>query len=256
MKDGMVNNRSCCDKCTTTSTYGFPGHRPHLCSRHKEPGTIKRPSKICVEKGCKDFTLYGLKNPLHCKAHMKPGEVNLIEGQCSKCNLIMPLVYDICEYCRPRNVKAKELKVKTILNKYNLDNNLCFYSYDSVIDSRCNLKRPDFVYDAGTHFVVVECDEHQHRSYSGADCEVVRMWSIRQALGLPVVFIRFNPDSFKVAANKSGRVSEIKREETLCKWVTNLHKVIPQSCSVVYLFYDGWHERSAKVEELPHPIFN
>jgi hypothetical protein len=82
------------------------------------------------------------------------------------------------------------------------------------------------------------------------------MWSIRQALGLPTTFIRFNPDSFKTAAGRPGRASDVKREETLCKWLTTLLKVEPtHSCSALYLFYDGWKEGpSVKVEEVPHPV--
>jgi hypothetical protein len=82
------------------------------------------------------------------------------------------------------------------------------------------------------------------------------MWSIRQALGLPTTFIRFNPDSFKTSTGRPGRASDAKREETLCRWLATLLKIEPtHSCSALYLFYDEWREESSvKVEEVPHPV--
>ena len=256
-KDGDGDfNHSLCNGCgKTRAYYGFPTLPVTACSKCREPGMVYRPTKVCAEPFCTNYAIYGDKVPERCELHKLEEDKNLIESPCSKCNLVMPLINDLCEFCRPQKVKVKELKVKATLDKYNLDNDLTFYSYDQVLDSKCNLKRPDFVYDAGTHFVVVEVDERQHKSYSGNDCESIRMWSIRQALGLPVVFIRFNPDPFKTATGRPGRASDQKREETLTKWLTDLRKVEPKaSCSVLFLFYDGWASNKAKVEELPHPV--
>ena len=248
-------NRMCssCDK--VRAFYGYHGIKPSSCSKCKVPGMIYRPTKVCCKVACHNYALYGLIKPERCDLHKLPTDKNLIEGHCAKCNLTMPLINDLCEFCRPRFIKSKELQVKGTLTQYNLENNLSFYSHDQVIDSKCNLRRPDFVYDAGTHFLVVEVDEAQHRSYA-KECEQSRMWSIRQALGLPTTFIRFNPDSFKTAAGRPGRASDAKREEVLCKWLNTLLKIEPaHSCSALYLFYDGWREGSSvKVEEVPHPV--
>ncbi len=234
--------------CGTRAQYGYPTLKATACGKCKVPGMITSPTKVCSKAGCRNYALHGLTKPERCDLHKLPTDKNLIEGQCSKCNLIMALINDLCEFCRP-------LQVKATLTQYNLKNNLSFYSHDQVIDSKCNLKRPDFVYDAGTHFVIVEVDENQHRSYA-EECEQTRMWSIRQALGLPTTFIRFNPDSFKTSTGRPGRASDVKREETLCNWLTTLLKVEPtHSCSALYLFYDGWREGSSvKVEEVPHPV--
>ncbi len=64
-----------------------------------------------------------------------------------------------------------------------------------VVDG-CSKKRPDAFIDAGTHIVIVEVDEFEHEMYD-ASCEHARMWHLVQDCGMPVVFIRFNPDSTK-----------------------------------------------------------
>ena len=252
MRDLVHRMCSSCGKAR--AQYGYPTLKAAACGKCKVSGMITNPTKVCFKASCSNHALFGLTKPERCELHKLPTDKNLIEGQCAKCNLTMPLIDDLCEFCRPRSVKSKELQVKATLTQYNLRNNLSFYSHDQVIDSKCNLRRPDFVYDAGTHFVIVEVDEAQHRSYA-KECEQSRMWSIRQALGLPITFIRFNPDSFKTAAGRPGRASDVKREETLCRWLTTLLKEPIHSCSALYLFYDGWREGpSVKVEEVPHPV--
>lgn len=65
-------------------------------------------------------------------------------------------------------------------------------------ETACGFYRPDFVFDAGTHVVVVEVDEDQHKAYDPA-CENKRMMDIFNSFGgVPVVFLRWNPDAFTV----------------------------------------------------------
>ena len=53
---------------------------------------------------------------------------------------------------------------------------------------------PDIRFDCGFYHLIVEVDEHKHR---GADykCDKQRMYDIIAKLGLPCIFIRYNPDS-------------------------------------------------------------
>lgn len=129
------------------------------------------------------------------------------------------------------------------------------YSVDRIVDIACNKRRPDFVIDAGTHFIVIECDEHQHRR---VDCETVRMWQIRQALGLHTTFVRYNPDSYRLRSGNHGVAALDTREKTLVKWVDHLISHPPATAlEAVYLYYDGW-TRSEDVtrEDIPHPVFS
>jgi hypothetical protein len=47
-----------------------------------------------------------------------------------------------------------------------------------------------------THFVVLEYDEENHKSYD-KDCENACMVNIQQSLGTYTIFIRYTPDVLK-----------------------------------------------------------
>ena len=128
-------------------------------------------------------------------------------------------------------------------------------SVDRVVDSSCNKRRPDFLIDAGTHFVVVECDEHQHR---GSACETRRMFEIAQALGLPTLFVRYNPDAYKTAGGTRGNASAAAREKCLARWARHYTKAgtAPASAQVsaLWLYYDGWTALSDRKPATPLEI--
>ena len=112
------------------------------------------------------------------------------------------------------------------------------------------------MFDAGSHFVVVECDKHQHRSKEVYDCENVRMWQIVQSLGLSAVFIRYNPDAFKDHTGKKTFFHDTDREAVLVSRVRILLDMGPSQhfLSVMYLYYNGRAgDEAATLESIPHP---
>jgi hypothetical protein len=48
-----------------------------------------------------------------------------------------------------------------------------------------------------SYFIDLEVDEFAHKSYD-PDCEITRMYNIADSIGLPVVFLRYNPDKTNV----------------------------------------------------------
>lgn len=111
----------------------------------------------------------------------------------------------LCSYCNPdktKRQKTKEIRVKTFLEENN---------YKFVYNKKCNLNNscqtyyPDFLIDKGTFFIIIECDEDAHSSYS-IDCEKIRENNICYALGLPCVFKRFNPDKKKIKMKVKEKV--------------------------------------------------
>ena len=104
---------------------------------------------------------------------------------CSNCGLPNILIQkNKCVDCntyaevKVRVRLAKQLRVKNILE----ENNILYEAYDSIVgDQECSKKRPDFVIDAGTHKIVLEVDEYQHKK-GEYNCKVKRMWDISQAL--------------------------------------------------------------------------
>jgi hypothetical protein len=113
----------------------------------------------------------------------------------------------------------------------------------------CDRTRPDFLWDVGTHVVILEVDEDQHMGRQEF-CECIRMINIAESLMRPTVFIRYNPDGFK-QGDITMQVGHHKRMEKLTKWIQQLknlseEQLITSKISVVHLFF------SDRVEALEH----
>jgi hypothetical protein len=145
-----------------------------------------------------------------------------------------------------RQKHTRELKIKKLLET---NINQVFYSHDKIIDSSCNMKRPDFVYDCKTHFVVVEVDEDQHSNHLES-CETSRMMQIAQSIGMPTIFIRYNPDKYKA----DDEIPEKTRRKILIEWVNHCMVLEPKNgdefLRVVYLFYDGFDPTNVSIKNI------
>ena len=105
------------------------------------------------------------------------------------------------------------------------------YSLDESPDRSCTLNKPDRVYNLGSHIVIVEIDEHQHKSYKcilygdmkegRMKGERIRMYQIAQSFPEfpPCIFIRYNPDSYKDHKGTASKTPNGTRHELLVKWV-------------------------------------
>jgi hypothetical protein len=102
------------------------------------------------------------------------------------------------------------------------------------------------VYHLGTHVLVIEVDEGQHKGYlctaygdtkeGRMKGEKIRMYQIGQCFdGLPVLFLRYNPDAYKGEAIKD-------RRGVLVRWVKSClsYQEWMVGYQVKYLFYDGY----------------
>jgi hypothetical protein len=112
-----------------------------------------------------------------------------------------------------------------------------YESYDQIVGSGvCGKERPDFMWDAGTHKVVLEVDEYQHGDRDVV-CETNRMKNITSSNGMPTYWIRYNPDG------EFQRVREQTRKNMLLAVLKEALSTAPKNanefCRVVYLFYDG-----------------
>ena len=147
-------------------------------------------------------------------------------GYCLRC----------CVFLHPeikvvRNYKTKENEVYDRIKKQ-------FPSIDWISDKSikegCSKRRPDVFADFGSHILIVEIDEKQHNDYD-CSCENKRLMEISRDVGhRPIVFIRFNPDSYidksgkKISScwkhNKSGLMYVYKKDE----WETRLKCLFSQ----------------------------
>lgn len=233
--------------CNTRAWCGIPGKQPSSCAVHKTEGMLKHPRSGCKINKCKKLALYGYTKQLHCEEHKLEDEYNLVEQRCIDCELLD--ILDENNYCSDcgdfkfkRIYLAKQKEIKAFLDvnkkKYEL--------YDKAVDRSCGLERPDFLFDAPTHKIILEVDENQHSNY---ECEKTRMINISQTIGMPVIFLRYNPDKFK-----GTKISKSKRQKILLEWLDHCTTLSPNKpedfLRVIKLFYNGYKEGNVSVENI------
>ena len=83
---------------------------------------------------------------------------------------------------------------------------------------QCGRVFPDFTFEFDDKVIILEVDEHQHsRGNYNRRCEMIRLQNIVNSYGaLPVHFIRYNPDFFKVSG-KNTKVSSETRQQILLR---------------------------------------
>jgi hypothetical protein len=243
---GMIDviHRKCNDeKCNNRAYYGIPGNQSIKCSLHKTLDMIYNPKTICKSEDCKEIALFGITNSLHCEEHKENNEINLVLKNCIICNL--PSIVNQKGECGDhdptllnRGYLQKQKRVKKLLEEHKI----YIYSYDKQIENGiCNKRRPDLVIDCGTHFIVIEVDENQHR-YHNNECEKIRMLEILQSFGIPVIFIRYNPDKY-IMDKFEKELKRKDREKILIECIDKCKKNEPTTeeyLRVIYLFYDNY----------------
>ena len=255
----MINVKSKrCDVCfKSAALFGILGFEATKCFRDKEKNMLYLPRKKCITNECNEFATCGLtpSKREHCKKDKVENEHEFFNSKCFNCNLTDVIVDEnnLCELCDPeifaRYKSRKQLEIKNLFENNNLSNFVYDQSIDSIFQENCTMKRrPDFLFDCDTHFLILEVDEHQHSFYN-EECETVRMINISQAIGMPTIFIRYNPDEYKLNERKSITTKNTKHT-TLLSWVNKYkkHTRINGFCSYIKLFYDEY--KSGKVEEV------
>lgn len=126
-----------------------------------------------------------------------------------------------------------------------------YESHDKMIKFGCNRRRPDFLFNCGSYNLCLEIDEFQHKAQQYS-CECVRIYDIVNSIGMPVFFLRYNPDDFKKPSGRMAKIIEQKRHEILLRALDHCLKMPPKSekefIRIRYLFYDGWIETDTDYE--------
>jgi hypothetical protein len=267
----LVNKKCKTSNCRRLALYALPGISPEYCSYHRQEGMIRNPRKKCLIINCNEIATHGLTQSEHCESHSQVNEYNLAERTCPQCGKIDILNKDgicvnTCSLLEIDNIIKKRKKrheeIITKLIKENIDISQILFTWtDQMIDTSCTKQRPDFVFHCGTHVVIVEVDEEQHKSYKSCGntkeeihkTEFIRMYNIGNIfIGLPIIFIRYNPDEFKDNNGKKKIISNISRHDIILKWIKNyinfdVNTDIHCKIRVIYLFYDGFNESNIDV---------
>lgn len=294
--EGMIDirNRRCKSiGCERTATFGKLFHPKIHCSKHRNLNEFKNNNPKCTFNKCKNKPYYSDDQyPKRCEQHKLDIDKNIVEKPCISCGLkyFLDDNTNLCPSCfefkaRKVDMTPNEERVEILLsNKYsylnikkqikvkeikilNLFQSNCidFLTHDKKIPDGCSRYRPDFVIEFDMVTIIIEVDEHQHMSYDPS-CELGRMLAIHQDLGgIPVLFIRYNPDSYKDTEGKTVRKSDKQREQFLldylkglrnrCDLIAKDNEMWSPNLGVVYLFYDKFDKLDIKIEELNHEKF-
>jgi hypothetical protein len=234
-----VKHKKC--QCGKGAYYNMPGQPAKYCYQCRKAGMMVQPTKKCSQ--CKALAIFGQHTRERCEEHKLDHDFNLVEQICQSCGLLEILDNNNkCNACDPtrftKYLKQKENQIRDFL----IANKIPFTQDKIPNGSQCGKERPDFVVYLPDRVIIIEVDEDQHKNYQ-CECEQIRMINISQTFGgIPVFWIRFNPDNFKTE-NKLIKVSQRKKQEHLLDWLKlSFKKQVTHLVEVVYLFYDGCQE--------------
>ena len=214
-KDNMIDikNKRCKEEnCIKSPNFNLPDKKGGLyCFDNKSDKMIDVCSKRCLEKDCEirpKFNYDGKKNGIYCSKHKLENMINVYAIKCKNdCGTQLETM-KYKHYCLrcfinlfpnetiSRNYKVKEIYMTDFIKDQFKDEVMIF---DKTVGA-CSRRRPDCYIDKFTHVIIVECDENQHRETS---CENKRMMELFQDFGnRPIIFIRFNPDTYINEQNK------------------------------------------------------
>ena len=252
--DNMINICSKkCDQCKNVVNYGKLFSEKVHCSKHKLANEFKRNKPICEEDECEEKAFYtndGTNYPRRCEEHKLNDDINIVERPCSNCGLSYFLndKTGLCNDCNDFIIKKVHKIKETIVLEYIKSKGIIFESEDRIPENGCAKYRPDGVIDFLYFKVILEIDENQHKSYADK-CEMTRMIQLHQDFGgLPIIFIRYNPDNYKDANRKiikpnSRRLCElydVLRSLEILKNDYEKNNTKLPSLSAIYMFYDDY----------------
>ena len=223
--EDVVSTKCKTPGCPKHPSCNFPGQNKRLyCRPCADKYNVEHPNEIDMENvanpKCKcgslspKFNFPGETKGLYCSKCADLTKMkNVVNKYCSSCGLIQihpstNTYGGLCVECaqhkgiakRPRNIRVQEKAVAEYLKKHFKNITL---SEDTPLEDSCVRTRPDISSDFGNFILIVEIDENQHKGKAYTSCDTKRNVQLLLNGGSrPIVFIRFNPDSFK----KNGKI--------------------------------------------------
>lgn len=217
LKHGAIVKKCEVDGCENYSKKGG------VCVKHGAE-TLK-----CTHSGCE----YVRKKDGLCAAHHPS------DRKCTNCHFFqVQKSGEMCGTCAGYRQNSEEFKLRELFKEWYPEMDVVF---DKNIEGSCLRYRPDFFIDTKKGFVIIiEVDEFNHKDYD-VNCEIVRMFNIQQAIMMPVIFIRFNPNVYKPDGVTPRTVKRSSRNNKLRATITRVltfpPKFLPGIPEVEYLYY-------------------
>jgi len=217
-------------------------------------------SKRCTIDGCDKIPNFGLewKKPTHCGDHIIGDMKDVKSKRCSTCDTTTmnskykPNCSRCHFYLNPNDPRIRNYKTKEHAFMLPLKEKYGDMILDKTVSGGCSKRRPDGLLECFTHSIIIEIDEDQHIGYESI-CDNKRTMELFQDLGSrPIMFIRLNPDSYKInnkrikgcfSISKSGEMKVLQKElahrlDTLMDAIDISVKTKPKrEISSVKLFY-------------------
>jgi hypothetical protein len=203
------------EDCITIPAFNYKENKNALyCTTHKLNEMVDVKSKACIHEGCITrpvFNYKGQKNALYCSTHKLNEMVDVknkacktylcstrtrdkYEGYCLRC-----YIYTFPDKPVARNYKTKERAVVEFVCERFPEHT---WITDKKVNDGCSMRRPDILLDLGYQVLIIEIDENAHQDYD-CSCENKRIMELSQDVGhRPIIFIRFNPDSYREGTRK------------------------------------------------------
>uniref|UniRef100_A0A6C0DQ75 Endonuclease n=1 Tax=viral metagenome TaxID=1070528 RepID=A0A6C0DQ75_9ZZZZ len=196
--------------CGKTPSFNYECEEiPMYCGEHKLEEMIDVKHDKCEVSGCilrPVFNFFSEKKGRFCFSHKLDNMEDVVSKTCisewCNTNTNNSKYNGYCLFCYvnlfpdnpvSRNYKTKEKNVVDFV----LENFPQFtWVSDKKVKDGCSRRRPDLLLDLGYQVIIIEIDENQHIDYD-CSCENKRLMEISKDVGhRPIVFIRFNPDSY------------------------------------------------------------
>jgi hypothetical protein len=268
-----IKNKLCIyDNCITQSVYGFKNdNSPKYCSKHKLTNMINIKDKKCKFENCNKIPNYNfkdIKSPIYCNVHKLENMINVKDNRCKTelCDIIAAkkhlkgyclrcFIYNFPNDKLIRDYGTREAKVSEFIKEMYPNLNI---NYNKTIKGGCSSHRPDIFIDCITHSVIIEVDENQHKAKKyNTECEIRRINNLFTDLAdRPIIFIRFNPDSYTNIKNKlikscfeytkdkelpkANKTLQIRLKKLKEVIDNNLTKASNENILIIKLYYDGY----------------
>ncbi len=257
----VISKRCQYDDCLKRPNYGLDWKKATHCKEHASDEMIDVKNKRCQYDDCLKRPIYGLewKKATHCKEHASDEMIDVKNKRCEfpLCDTTAnPKYSSYCARCyfylNPNDPRIRNYKTKEHAFMIPLSEQYPEMVLDSVVRGGCSKRRPDGLLDCLTHSIIIEIDEGQHIGYDSL-CNNRRNMELFTDLGnRPVIFIRLNPDSYKIngkrikgvfTQSKSGELKIDKKEfekrkaalfETVEQYLTQYPD---KDVSMIELFY-------------------
>lgn len=221
--------------CATRATYGKQNQKPEKCKEHRLLGMYDLVRQMCENCGLTQpvYNIPGETQGRFCSDCKSDGMENVVAPRCRKCGLFQVHNKDLCRICTPEGEGYQKTKENLVVANLR-EHKLCMV-LDKPIARAYGCFRPDILIKCDSHELIVEVDENQHAQYPKL-CEISRMLAIQSYFDRPCIFIRYNPDNFRVNG-KITDVSQHDRLRLLRKTIDKYTHRIPKDPISVYRLY-------------------